>query len=643
MLVSAWAGSVRAHAAFIVNTTADIDDGSCELAPDGDCSLREAIQAANAFLNDHPDAPDSVVFDFGDGAVPPFTIVLDSPLPTITEGLILDGRSEPRFILSREHVPVIIIDGGGFDQVFRVRAPNTLIVSLALTNAAISGIDAEDADFLLVRGCYFGIDPDTGVRLGGDPQEPAFGSHAIRVSASYRPRIGGDGELAGNIIAGSGAEAVAIEGGDDLVLIGNRIGVDPAGREARPNCLDEPTAFAVAIDGAESAEIIDNVIAANSGAGLRLLNTPSALVAQNHIGVDETGRVGLGNASSGVHLEGDIDGLLLQGNVIAANGGDGVACATDATGQWMMSSNVIGVDAAQSQVLPNLGDGVAIASGCEGAVVGTIGLGQGNVIAHNQGAGVRMPEGISTVRGNSIFLNGELGIDAGERGVTANDIDDAALPVNFPQVREIGQAGGNLEIHGCTVGSATIDIYEASPDPSGFGEGMRHLGAIIEGGALDGDDATECSSENGAAFSIALETDATAVTLTATHRGRTSEFSLVYSEADVEPDPGCDDDSSCEAPSPICNTVLRRCEVCIDDAEGDQLDSGCSQEAPRCALLAGDVYSCSLATEPPPGEGEPGPAGSGGCSTARRGSGEPSNLGMILILMGLLTLGRSKK
>ncbi|NNE18200.1 MAG: CSLREA domain-containing protein, partial [Myxococcales bacterium] len=60
MLVSAWTGSVRAHAGFFVNTTADTDDGNCELAPDGDCSLREAIQAANAFFNDHPDAPDVV-------------------------------------------------------------------------------------------------------------------------------------------------------------------------------------------------------------------------------------------------------------------------------------------------------------------------------------------------------------------------------------------------------------------------------------------------------------------------------------------------------------------------------------------------------------------------------------------------------
>lgn len=40
------------------------------------------------------------------------------------------------------------------------------------------------------------------------------------MSATYRPRIGGESELAGNVIAGSGAEAVVIERGNDLVLIG---------------------------------------------------------------------------------------------------------------------------------------------------------------------------------------------------------------------------------------------------------------------------------------------------------------------------------------------------------------------------------------------------------------------------------------
>jgi CSLREA domain-containing protein len=643
LVLCGWGGTANAHGGFLVNTTADGDDGGCDPVPEGDCSLREAIEAANTLVNDHPDAPDSIGFDFGQGAVAPFTIELDAPLPTISESVIINGGSEPRYIVGRDHVPVIIIDSGGFDYVFRVRAPNTLISALAMTNAVVSGIDAENADFLLVQGCYFGIHPATGARLGDDPEEPAFGSHAIRVSASYRPRIGGESELAGNVIAGAGAEAILIEGGDDLVLIGNHIGVDPTGREARPNSLDQPAAFAVAIDGAGSAVIKNNVISANKGAALLLVNAPSAVVEQNRIGVDTAGRAGLGNGSSGIRLGGEIGGLLLQANVISANGGDGVVCAAGASGEWIMLSNVIGVDGVQSQVLPNLGHGVSIESGCDGAAIGTIGIGQGNVIAHNQGAGVRLSDGATYVRGNSMFLNGQLGIDAGDEGVTANDVADALLPVNFPEIRELVEIDGGLAIHGCTVGGATLDVYEALADPSGFGEGVRHLGTIIEGGLLDGDESTECSPENDAAFSFTLETSAVAVTLTATTRGRTSEFSPVYPEANAQPDPECDADMACQAPTPVCNPVLGRCEVCIDDAEGVEVDLGCSDDAPLCLIAGTDDRGCSAVIEAVPPRSGPASVPGGGCSITRPGSHNPSAPVPILILVGWLLTRRAKK
>jgi len=647
ILVSGWNRTASAHGTFVVNTTADIDDGSCDDALEGDCSLREAINAANALVNDHPDAPDSIGFDFGQGAVAPFIITLASPLPEISESATIDGGTEPRYIVGTEHVPVIIIDGGGFDQVFRVRAHNTLIVTLALTNAGESGIDAENADYLLVRGCYFGIHPFTGDRLGEDPQEPAFGSHAIRVNASYRPRIGGEGELAGNVIGGAAAEAIVIDGGDDLVMVGNRIGVDPGGSEARPNCLHEPAAFAVTIAGAGSAQVEDNVISANLGAGLRLTNIPSASVVQNRIGVDTTGRSALGNASMGIRLEGDIDGVLLQGNIISANGGDGVLCGEASTGQWAMLSNVIGIDQGQSRVLPNLGHGVSIASGCDGAAIGAIGLGLENVIAHNTMAGIRLADGTSSVRGNSVFLNGALGIDAGAEGVTTNDIADALLPVNFPEVTELTEADGILVIAGCTVDGATIDVYEASADSSGFGEGVRHLGAIIEGGLLDGDEATGCSPENDAAFSLTLETEVTEVTLTATSRGRTSEFSRVYPEPDEEPDPGCDADTSCQVPTPICNLAWRRCQVCVDDQLGSLVDSGCTEDAPLCSGIVADEWGCSVAEEPEPDAEQPAPPTSqpnrGGCSVIQAGSEKPSPSTAFLIFMGLLLNRRTRK
>lgn len=230
-----------------------------------------------------------------------------------------------------------------------------------------------------------------------------------------------------------------------------------------------------------------------------------------------------------------------------------MVCAEGATGQWVMLSNIVGVDQAESRVLPNLGHGVSISSGCDGAAIGTIGLDQGNIIAHNLKAGIRVADGTSSVRGNSVFLNGELGIDAGEDGVTPNDTADALLPVNFPEVEETIRAGGSLVVKGCVVAGATIDVYEASADPSGFGEGKQHLGAIVEGGVLGDDEQRGCSAENDATFSLTVETGVISITLTATSSGRTSEFSPVYSEAGEDPDPGCDTDASCQAPTPVCN------------------------------------------------------------------------------------------
>lgn len=70
-------GSVSANApavTFTVNTTDDVDDGTC----DGiHCSLREAIHAANATV-----AEDEIAFNIGAGGVQ--TIAPTSALPAIT-------------------------------------------------------------------------------------------------------------------------------------------------------------------------------------------------------------------------------------------------------------------------------------------------------------------------------------------------------------------------------------------------------------------------------------------------------------------------------------------------------------------------------------------------------------------------------
>jgi len=611
VLVSGWAESVRAHGAFIVNTTADIDDGSCELAPDGDCSLREAIQAANAFLNDHPSAPDSVVFDFGDGAVPPFTIVLDSPLPTITEGLILDGRSEPRFILSREHVPVIIIDGGGFDEVLRVRSDSTLILTVAFTNAAISAIDAENADYLLVQGCYFGVHPETGAAMLPGSGLSAFGAHAIHVRDTFRPRIGGQGELARNLITGAGAEAVLVERSDNLVFHENYIGLDPTGLEARPNALEDSLAFAVDVDTSDRSEIWDNTVASNLGGGIHLTNATLTSVEGNKIGVDASGRLGLGNAGPGIAIEGDSAGLSILDNVISANDGPGVSCLDGTLGPWVMKRNLIGVDLAQSDTLPNAGDGVRLDEGCDDAVVGDADPDDGNLIAHNEGAGVRAIGGTTTIRGNAIFLNDGLTIDAGPAGRTGNDLSDGSLPTNFPEVTGFELQNGELRVQACVPPGAVIELYEALTTPDRPPGALMLLASAVEGGEEDADDSVACSVNNEAAFelTIPIEESVTSILLTATANGQTSEPSdlLKLDAGTAEPD-SCQSAMDCTAGQPICDPVFRRCVLCVDDAADDLLDSGCSTEAPRCIeetdgkRCAEPEQSLPPTTSPPPSE-----------------------------------------
>src|SRR3990172_5555255 len=65
---------------FVVTKTADTADGVC----DGDCSLREAIIAANAAAG-----VDTVAFNIPGAG--PHTIRPTSPLPIITDSVIIDG------------------------------------------------------------------------------------------------------------------------------------------------------------------------------------------------------------------------------------------------------------------------------------------------------------------------------------------------------------------------------------------------------------------------------------------------------------------------------------------------------------------------------------------------------------------------
>jgi hypothetical protein len=136
------------------------------------------------------------------------------------------------------------------------------------------------------------------------------------------------------------------------------------------------------------------------------------------------------------------------------------------------------------------------------------------------------------VLSNSIFANGELGIDLASDEVTANDLDDPDSPSsnnrrqNFPVITSAIRSNttGSTTITGTLNSnpsqSFTIQCFVAAPDPSGHGEGQIPAGAdttvTTDAG---GDDTFACVSP------VPQLGQAVTATATNTATGDTSEFS----------------------------------------------------------------------------------------------------------------------
>ena len=149
----------------------------------------------------------------------------------------------------------------------------------------------------------------------------------------------------------------------------------------------------------------------------------------------------------------------------------------------------------------NSANGVLILDYSGNTIGGTSG-GEGNIIAFNAAAGVRVEDSGSFITagnpilGNSIFTNGGLGIDLGGDGITANDTDDpdggANNLQNFPVLDQITvQPSGDIDITGDLNSTPStefvIDFY-ANPAVDGpNSEGRTYFGQTVVTTDANGD------------------------------------------------------------------------------------------------------------------------------------------------------------
>ena len=280
---------------FTVTTTDDHDDSDC--AP-GDCTLREAINAANAVSGFQ-------TISFAIPGTGQQTISPASALPPITDATTIDGTSQ----LGYSGTPLIVVDGSaagaatdGLVLGFAPAASGSTIQGLAVVDFGGYGILVQgDNDVVL--------DNYVGTANGTSAQPNATG---VRIDP------GSDGsEVRGNLTSGNLYAGIS-SNGTGLLIAGNRIGTNFSADGKLGNGI---TGIFVGLPGGGTTiggdtdldPTLGNIIAGNIEDGIRIDGSGGNVVQGNLIGTNSE-ETDLGNGGAGVSIRGGA-----QGNRIGAD------------------------------------------------------------------------------------------------------------------------------------------------------------------------------------------------------------------------------------------------------------------------------------------------------------------------------------
>jgi IPT/TIG domain len=327
-------------------------------------SLRQAITDANS----NPGA-DTIVFNIPGSGV--HTIVLTTWLPNATDVLTVDGYTQPG------------------------SSPNTLPLSQG-TNAVLN------------------------VEINGG---------AITLAPCWSYQADG-GRIQGVVINHCVQGAIYTIG--SLTLTGNFLGTSPAGTPTNAGPMQEFGVMALGTLGSQPPITVivggpapsDRNLISGNGDGVYLQYNVAGKVQGNLIGTDATVSYAITNGLGvfctspvGVQIGGP---GANEGNVIGGSISDGFA------GRFsVFQGNFVGTNPSETANLGNLGSGIAIDTSVvipPTGILGGMGPGEGNVIAHNGGGGIfDDPAGLLmsgsagriTARGNRFYDNRPVAIALG--------------------------------------------------------------------------------------------------------------------------------------------------------------------------------------------------------------------------------------
>ncbi len=276
------------------DSDANLADNICQTAG-GVCTLRAAIQQANA----RPGA-DEIWFNLSGS--PPYTIIVSSALPAITEAVIIDGWTQPGWTAA----PLIEVRGmPTVGNGLTITAGGSTVRGLVVNRFGGHGLLISSGGGNTIQGNYFGV------ALDGSTAAPNGGS-GISIEDSSGNTIGGATPQARNVLSRNAINGIRVWGSASTGnrIIGNYIGVAADGTTACGNSddgIDLQESTDTDVGGTLAGE--ENVIAFNGDEGVTLKpGATSARILANRI---------FANGGQAIDLNNDgptpNDGMLMAG------------------------------------------------------------------------------------------------------------------------------------------------------------------------------------------------------------------------------------------------------------------------------------------------------------------------------------------
>jgi CSLREA domain-containing protein len=407
------------NATLTVNSTDDVDDGSCDAVH---CSLREAINAANAQAG-----LDTIGFDISGPAPHSIFLPLSQHLPYILGPTTIDGTTAPDFT----GAPVVelrgdLAPGGHVDYGLWFFGGDSTLRGLVVSGFRFAAVVFETGGSNTIQGNYIGTDASGTVAVGN-------GQDSIYILNSANNLIGGTLPGARNVVVNNYPAGRAVDlwgpGSHDNVVQGNFVGTDVTGEfglsydptgapkgvyiiDATNNLIGGTTAAARNVISGSTYGVYIESPGGGSGTG-----ATGNVIEGNYIGTDATGTKAISNTEGGVVI-GSPDntiGVPGAGNLISGNG-EGIGSEVPT----VIQGNLIGTDRSGLNPISNA-VGIAVR---DDSVVGGTSVGSGNVISGNSGTALFILSS-NMVQGNKIGTDiSGLHALSNNSGIVANGSDN---------------------------------------------------------------------------------------------------------------------------------------------------------------------------------------------------------------------------